>query len=609
MRSFTSGLLSGLWLCAACSASGVGGASGADGGPPSDQLDGSAGGDGRSEANDELDRFPPAPTCGNRELSEAEACDDGNNVSGDGCTANCLRVEDGYSCHPAGEACRSIARCGDGLVASSELCDDGNRANGDGCSDRCKLEVGFKCEGAPSACSPTTCGDGKAEGAESCDDANDLPFDGCSATCQAEPDCSKGACSSTCGDGLVLKEACDDGNNKDGDGCSSRCELEPGFTCTTDDSCEMLNGKCALRVQAIYRDFASDHPDFEVGCGQLVTGVVEDMLDAEQKPVLENGASACIQSQSSFDEWYRSGPSNATVVGELVLYDNGAGGFVNRYGRAGEPWLGRAEYANILFGGPGGTGCEQCTPSPNGRCFDPCTPWGVGNTQACCADVMQEAFDGSPLFFPIDDARGLKQDMRRRAKIPEQYGYDGWPYEDTVLPDAGPHNFHFTTEVGYWFRYDDSTSATLDFSGDDDVWVFVNGKLAVDLGGPHVPTNRSFVLDATTGPAFGMTPGNVYPIRVFHAERKAEGSSFRLTLDGFNTARSDCTPICGDGIVTLGEECDDGQNDGGYGQCSAGCVLGPHCGDGILQEGEDCDDGPRNQETGCGSVCRMLFAQ
>jgi cysteine-rich repeat protein len=101
----------------------------------------------------------------------------------------------------------------------------------------------------------------------------------------------------------------------------------------------------------------------------------------------------------------------------------------------------------------------------------------------------------------------------------------------------------------------------------------------------------------------------VYEIRVFHAERKVNGSSFKLTLSGFSTNRSDCTAICGDGIVTLGEECDDGVNDGGYGECDAGCVQGPRCGDGTVQPGEDCDDGNRLDGDGCGSACRRLVVR
>jgi cysteine-rich repeat protein len=56
------------------------------------------------------------------------------------------------------------------------------------------------------------------------------------------------------------------------------------------------------------------------------------------------------------------------------------------------------------------------------------------------------------------------------------------------------------------------------------------------------------------------------------------------------------------------EECDDGVNDGGfggYGQCSKGCVLGPHCGDGKVQPGyEDCDDGNNVAGDGCSPACK-----
>jgi cysteine-rich repeat protein len=80
---------------------------------------------------------------------------------------------------------------------------------------------------------------------------------------------------------------------------------------------------------------------------------------------------------------------------------------------------------------------------------------------------------------------------------------------------------------------------------------------------------------------------------VFQAERHTTASNYRLTISNFNKAPSVCTSICGDGIVSSVEACDDGVNDGSYGGCTPDCQFGPYCGDGIVQAqfGEICDDG------------------
>ena len=142
--------------------------------------------------------------------------------------------------------------------------------------------------------------------------------------------------------------------------------------------------------------------------------------------------------------------------------------------------------------------------------------------------------------------------------------------------------------------------------------VIINKKLAVDLGGIHTPVEGSVTIDATTASKFGIGAGNVYEAAVFQAERQTTGSSYKLTLSGFNAAPSDCTAICGDGILAIGEECDDGPNNGnsGYGACSTTCTLGTFCGDGVTQadEGEMCDDGGNNGLPGyCPSGCRILI--
>jgi fibro-slime domain-containing protein len=92
--------------------------------------------------------------------------------------------------------------------------------------------------------------------------------------------------------------------------------------------------------------------------------------------------------------------------------------------------------------------------------------------------------------------------------------------------EGNTSNFHFTTEINTEFTY--TGGETFSFTGDDDVWVFINGTLAIDLGGVHGPASDSVSLD-TEAAVLGLTIGGDYDLDIFHAERQTSGSNFNFT--------------------------------------------------------------------------------
>lgn len=172
---------------------------------------------------------------------------------------------------------------------------------------------------------------------------------------------------------------------------------------------------------------------------------------------------------------------------------------------------------------------------------------GVG-----CPRYDQSHRECNPGFFPTDpvitsaqtfnewyrDVEGVNMRFEREIELLETpvgsgvYTFesnDFFPIAPTeghgATPPGQNRNFLFTTEIRTRFTY--LAGQVFEFLGDDDLWIFVNGKLALDLGGMHGPREAIIDFDAQAA-ELGIRVGQAYSMDVFHAERHTSSSNFRM---------------------------------------------------------------------------------
>lgn len=239
---------------------------------------------------------------------------------------------------------------------------------------------------------------------------------------------------------------------------------------------------CNRVLWATVRDFKASHPDFEVTIvndiwpDAVVRNWLSPTLGADKKPVWSNNGAQYQVTTGANGEWTEN-PLNWV---EMEFWPAST---PNPTPLAFHEWYNDVEGVNIAV--------EK----------------GIVLTPT--ADESMSYVD-NPAFFPLLLTDGFGNESG-------QTDGDG--------TTGNPRNFLFTTEIHTSFEY--KGGEIFSFRGDDDLWIYVNGKLAMDLGGLHQPANGTIDFDASAT-ELGLTIGETYDLDIFHAERHTNSSNFKV---------------------------------------------------------------------------------
>jgi len=312
-----------------------------------------------------------------------------------------------------------------------------------------------------------------------------------------------------------------------------------------------------IAVPVTFYDFHSDrtNPEFEQPhSGALRRGMVANTLDKDHKPVVGSSPYLNQGIRFWFRDWSKLNDGTYQMQAEndpdsrystrgylekfrpiYMYYDNST--FPpGRRQRFGDEWGSRGyldsnipraypnstvavnNYTNIATQATGFTGNGQYytidSAYINRVVYDTLIFNHIGN------GTYTFDRDNNNQFFPLN-GRGFQANNNTA---------NNWIYDSS---NGGNRNYSYTMELVWGeSKYDPTANMNFTFRGDDDVWVFINDRLVMDIGGIHQPENGTFNLDQLVrNGTLNLTAGEKFDMRLFYCERHANDANIRITTN------------------------------------------------------------------------------
>ena len=297
-------------------------------------------------------------------------------------------------------------------------------------------------------------------------------------------------------------------------------------------------------VPVTFYDFHSNrtNPEFEQpNDGWRSKRMVQDTLDSERKPILGTNPHLNYYIKKWFRPW-EPGDSTIPIYPNTTLSYNTKHYNLSRWGiphpngdayQHCTPFTGKddASWGFCYCGGSCSNNCgtwgEYCSNCSTGVAIDTClNRWDSAFYNVVILDTLKfhlkDAATGTyefatDSFFRLDN-KGLGNEWNWWKGL----NHNGC----TPAPCYDDHNYSFTMEIKRTFTK--APNQKFLFTGDDDVWLFLNNRLVMDLGGCHQKTSDSVFVNTIT-PA--LANNAVYNFDFFYCERHSANSDIKITTN------------------------------------------------------------------------------